>query len=361
MLWTGSALFFLLSLLPLYGSQTISLSWPKRMGLLMLAVLAQAAALGMILVTLFALPLFNSNWIWALLAGIVMVDAICLHLSRSKQISGKLLSFMESIPFPASHFFAQSEEEDHLGKLLESDPSLQGQDRREVVENALDLNETTLDEICTHRSDMICLSLKDDPAKWRQIILDNRHTFYPITNESEDDIVGVLDTRDYFRLTGVSKKAILEQTVDQPFFVAENTSAEELLRKMKQRRTYLAIVLDEYGGVTGLVTLHDIVEELFGDMLEEDQKKQADIVLLPKGVWRINGEADLEDVSKALGMKLELDDFETFSGYILGSLGYIPEDGSQLEAQIGPLNIQIRKIAGHRIRQTLVRLQPDPQ
>lgn len=129
---------------------------------------------------------------------------------------------------------------------------------------------------------------------------------------------------------------------------------------MKQRRTYFAIVLDEYGGVVGLVTLHDIIEELFGE-LSEEEKRQADIVKLPKNVWRINGEADLDDVSKALGFDVHLDDFETFSGFILGSLGYIPEDGAQLETKIGPMNIQIRRIKGHRIRQTLVRLDaPDP-
>lgn len=143
---------------------------------------------------------------------------------------------------------------------------------------------------------------------------------------------------------------------DKPLFAAENTTADELLRMMKQRHTYFAIVLDEYGGVVGLVTLHDIIEELFGELSEEEEKRQADIVKLPHNVWRINGEADLDDVSKALGMELHLDDFETFSGYVIGSMGYIPEDGAQLETRIGPLTVQIRRIKGHRIRQTLVRV-----
>lgn len=237
----------------------------------------------------------------------------------------------------------------------------EGFDANEVIENAMELNDTTIDEICTHRSEMITLSLKDDPSVWRQTIMNNRHTYYPVTNESGDDIVGVLDTRDYFRLNGLSKQSILDKTCDRPFFVSENMTADELLKKMKQRKHYFSIILDEYGGVTGIVTLHDIVEELFGDMPEaEDAKRQADIVRLPKGVWRISGEADLEDVSKALHTHLELDEFETFSGYILGSLGYIPEDGTQFETQIGNLKIQIRSIRGHRIRQTLVRMVQQP-
>lgn len=235
------------------------------------------------------------------------------------------------------------------------------EDQLEVIENAMDLGETTLGEICTHRSDMVQLSMKDDPAKWKQTILANRHTFYPLTNESEDDVIGILDTRDYFRMPGFGKKQILDHCVDKPLFAAENTTADELLHIMKNRKTYIAIVLDEYGGVVGLVTLHDIIEELFGELSEEEEKRQADIVKLPKGLWRISGEANLKDVSKALDTHLELDDFETFSGYVIGTMGYIPEDGTQLEVQIGNLMIQIKRIAGHRIRQALVhKIVPDP-
>lgn len=228
------------------------------------------------------------------------------------------------------------------------------EEQLEVIENALDLGETTLGEICTHRSDMVILSMKDDPSKWKQTILANRHTFYPLTDENDDDVIGILDTRDYFRMPGFGLKQILDQCVDKPLFAAENTTADELLRVMKNRKKYIAIVLDEYGGVVGLVTLHDIIEELFGELSEEEEKRQADIVKLPRGLWRISGEANLKDVSKALGTNLELDDFETFSGYVIGTMGYIPEDGTQLEVQINDLMIQIKRIEGHRIRQALV-------
>lgn len=299
---------------------------------------------------------------WVVLALEFVLGLVWLKISSSIHFS---LDSMASFQKPLSRLFfwipeEQLESDDELTRLLEATKQPEMEEQRDILENALDLNETTLDEICTHRSDMVCLSMKDDPSKWKQIILANRHTFYPVTDESGDDIIGVLDTRDYFRLDGIGKKTILDKTVDKPLFAAENTTADELLHMMKQRRTYFAIVLDEYGGVVGLVTLHDIIEELFGE-LSEEEKRQADIVKLPKNVWRINGEADLDDVSKALGFDVHLDDFETFSGFILGSLGYIPEDGAQLETKIGPMNIQIRRIKGHRIRQTLVRLDaPDP-
>lgn len=301
--------------------------------------------------------LFEGN-LWAVLGIEFLIGLIWLRISRSIHFSP---DSAESFHHPLSRLFFwipedSVETDDELTRLLEASRQPEMEEQREVLENALDLNETTLDEICTHRSDMVSLSMKDEPHDWKQIIMANRHTFYPITNDSGDDIIGVLDTRDYFRLNGWGKKTILDECVDKPLFAAENTTADELLRMMKQRHTYFAIVLDEYGGVVGLVTLHDIIEELFGELSEEEEKRQADIVKLPHNVWRINGEADLDDVSKALGMELHLDDFETFSGYVIGSMGYIPEDGAQLETRIGPLTVQIRRIKGHRIRQTLVRV-----
>ena len=114
------------------------------------------------------------------------------------------------------------------------------------------------------------------------------------------------------------------------------------------------------GGAAGFCydAFGQLCPRLGRELSEEEEKRQAEIVKLPKGVWRIAGEANLKDVSKALGIPLELDDFETFSGYVLGSIGYIPEDGSQLEVKIGPLIVQIKRIAGHRIRQALVKMEP---
>ncbi|WP_304685257.1 hemolysin family protein [Ileibacterium valens] len=267
------------------------------------------------------------------------------------KISGWLFSWI-----PLRIEDVKNERQEELSEALKEE-----ENTIDVAENALDLYEKTLDEICTHRSDVISIDVNEDPEQWRKTIMENRHTFYPVYNEGEEDIVGILDTRDYFRLKdGHSKKNILDHTLDQPFFVAENTTADELLHQMKKKKTYFAVVLDEYGGMTGIVTLHDILEELLGEITEaEDAIRPADIVKLPRGMWRISGSADLEEVSSALGEKLELDDFETFSGYILGTLGYIPEDGTQLEAEIGNLLIQITNIKNHRIRQTLVRKKDD--
>jgi putative hemolysin len=333
-----SLLFFCAQFLLVFFKDRLKIKEPVLCALVLFCACAFAITLYAALVSFGADALFYTL---VLCAAAALLDFLILSRSEEKK---KSLQAKEIRLEPAK----------------ENEPEVLAS--AEVMENALELKETALEEICTHRSDVVSLSLKDSPSKWRQIILANRHTFYPISNEDGDDIVGVLDTRDYFRLAGLSKSAILDQTVDKPFFVSENMTADELLHRMKLRKTYFAIVLDEYGGVTGIVTLHDIIEELLGDMPDAEQdKKPADIVKLPKGVYRINGEAHLDDVSRVLGVTLELDEFETFSGYILGTIGYIPEDGTQFEVTIGPLHIQIKKVQNHRIRQTLVRLEAPKQ
>lgn len=339
--------------------QPASTARQKQMDLIVTFLFASAAVF--FLLDGLAASRTLSTAIWPVFGGWWLILLAVLMLGGRVRLSE---SFVQSASrWLEPLFFWIPEEktapESELERILEPGSTSESSDQMEVIENALDLGETTLDEICTHRSEMVSLSMKDDPARWKQVILANRHTFYPVTNESDDDVIGILDTRDYFRLEGFGKKNIMEKCVDKPLFAAENTTADELLHMMKNRRTYLAVVLDEYGGVVGLITLHDIIEELFGELSEEEEKRQADIVRLPRGVWRISGEADLKDVSKALGIPLHLDDFETFSGYVLGSIGYIPDDGSQLEVTAGPLLVQIKRIAGHRIRQTLVRLKPD--
>ncbi|MCF0246001.1 MAG: CBS domain-containing protein [Ileibacterium sp.] len=228
------------------------------------------------------------------------------------------------------------------------------EDEQEVLRNALEFADTSIDEMMTHRSAVVSLSLRDDPKDWKETIMANRHTFYPVTNENDDDIIGVLDTRDYFRLSDFSRRNILKKTMEPAFFAAENTNAVDIVQAMKASKKYFAVVLDEYGGMSGIVTIHDILEELLGEMTETNERAESDIVRIGPDQWRIAGSSSLDEVSKAIGKTLQLDDYETFAGYIIGTIGRIPEDGSQFEVDIEDLHIVVRSVQNHRIVQTLV-------
>ena len=158
--------------------------------------------------------------------------------------------------------------EDEIRMLL-SEGNEQGsiqQEESEMIQNVFDLDDTDADEICTHRRDVVVLYMEDSDEKWEQVIRDNRHTFYPICGENEDDIVYILDTRDYFRLNSREREVVLKKACYPPFFVPESMRANLIFREMREKRDYFAVVLDEYGCFVGIVTLHNQLEKLVGDI-----------------------------------------------------------------------------------------------
>ena len=229
------------------------------------------------------------------------------------------------------------------------------QPQKEFIENVFELDDTSIEEICTHRSQVVSLFLEDDEKTWKQIIHENRHTFYPIVDHENEDVIGVLDTRDYFRLSDFSQANVLSKAKDDPLFVTENIKVDDLLLEMKNQKTYFAIVLDEYGGMTGIVTLHDILETLLGEMHEVgDVVDPEDIQKVSENQWRIYGLADIEEVAEELQVELPLEDYDTFGGYVLGSYGHIPSDGTQFNIELNDLKISVLEIKNHRIGLTLV-------
>ena len=130
---------------------------------------------------------------------------------------------------------------------------------------------------------------------------------------------------------------------------------DDLFREMQQRKTYFAIVLDEYGGMNGIVTLHDIVETILGEMNEEDDfVEPEDIQKLSKDKYLINGTTDLEEVQDVLNIPLPIDEFETFGGYILDCYGKLPEDGSTFDIDLKDIHVHVKNMTHHRIDQMIV-------
>jgi putative hemolysin len=228
--------------------------------------------------------------------------------------------------------------------------------QKELLDNVFELDDTNIEEICTHRSEVVFIERDESLENWQKIIHENRHTFYPIIGEDEDDVVGILDTRDYFRLDQSNKEELLLKAVDSPLFVSENTKVDHLFHEMKKHRTYFAVVLDEYGGMTGIVTLHDIVETLLGEMQEEDEPESSEeIIELPDGRFKISGSADLEEVEEALHLSFDTEEYDTFGGYVLGMYGHIPADGiMNLLVELNNVTIRIREIKNHRISLMIV-------
>lgn len=230
--------------------------------------------------------------------------------------------------------------------------------QKEFIENLFEFDDTPVEEICTHRSEVVCLYLNDDKETWKKTILENRHTLYPVCDEDNDDVVGILDTRDYFRLDSIEQDNVINKAMDQPFFISQNMKADVLLKEMKIKKVYFAILLDEYGGMTGIVTLHDIIETLLGEIQEDDDIEEPDpIQQIDSDQFRIYGQADIEDVEKALGISLEDEDCDTFGGYILNHYGQIPDEGSHFKVSLDLMDVYVKEVKNHRIGQTIVQIK----
>ena len=210
---------------------------------------------------------------------------------------------------------AVSEEEIYMMLEVGSEKGTIDREETEWIRNVFAFDDTSLDEVCTHRVDVTALALKESMEEWNETILHSRYTYYPIYDEDMDDIVGVLHTKDYFRLQDRSRESVLAYSVEKPYFVPEIMKADVLFRNMKQEKKKFAVVLDEYGGFSGTITINDLLELLVGDIYEEE----TEIQIVSEDTWKIKGCASLDDVAEAVGISLPVEEYDTFGGYVFGT------------------------------------------
>lgn len=302
-------------------------------------------------------------YVYILLSDLLPRKFANVHLNQFEKQFMSIAKGIQTLCTPFTFFLrfeVEKEQEDYseedIYEVINSggvEPS-----QKEFIENLFEFDDTPVEEICTHRSEVVCLYLNDDKETWKKTILENRHTLYPVCDEDNDDVVGILDTRDYFRLDSIEQDNVINKAMDQPFFISQNMKADVLLKEMKIKKVYFAVLLDEYGGMTGIVTLHDIIETLLGEIQEDDDIDEPDpIQQIDADQFRIYGQADIEDVEKALGISLEDEDCDTFGGYILNHYGQIPDEGSHFKVNLDLMDVYVKEVKNHRIGQTIVQIK----
>ena len=171
-----------------------------------------------------------------------------------------------------------------------------------------------------------------------------------------EDEVGILDTRDYFRLKDHSRENVIKNAVKPAIFIPETMKVNVIFQNMKESRNYFTVVLDEYGGISGILTLHDVIETLVGDLNEKGEETVTEIEKIDEKTWRIYGQAELEDVAEELNLELPTEEYHTYSGYIFSLLGKIPKDGSTFTVTEDKFTIQVLGVKNHRIGETRLTL-----
>jgi len=251
---------------------------------------------------------------------------------------------------------AASEEEIRIILDTSSEKGTIDSMENEMIQNIFEFDDISISEVCTHRREVDMLYKEDSLEEWREKIIQSRHGFYPICGEDADDIVGVLNIKKFFRAECESIEDAIAKAAEKPYFVPENMKADVLFTNMKESRTYFAVVVDEYGGTSGVITIHDLLELLVGDMGDKEDVKVEEIVNVGENEWNILGSASLEKVTEALGVEFDTEECDTFGGYIFGLLGEVPDDGTGLEivTETDDLVIKTESVVDHHIESTLV-------
>ncbi len=261
-----------------------------------------------------------------------------------------------------------NEEDEEVGeeeiRLMVDESSQKGvidEQEQKMIQNVFEFDDLTVSEFATHRTDISILWSEEDDATWENTIHETRHSIYPVCGETIDDVIGVLSVKDYFRLHGADRETIMKEAVRPAYFVPEGIHADVLFRQMQTTRNHFAVVLDEYGGMMGIVTMNDLLELIVGDLHDGDDtaEEEPEIKLIAENTWEIHGVASLSEVAKELELELPDDKYDTMGGYVFASYGVVPEDGSEFDVELPDLEVHVTEIKDHRInKMTVVKVTP---
>lgn len=227
---------------------------------------------------------------------------------------------------------------------------------KEMIENIFEFNNSTAEEVMTHRTDVTSIWVDDTEDEILRTICDSGLSRFPVYNENMDDIIGILNTRDFLLNAQSDNPKSLRALLREAYFVPETVQADQLFRNMQVKKIHMAIVVDEYGGMSGIVTMEDLLEEIVGNIYDEfDKQTEAEIVRAGDNTWRISGSTPLKDVNDALDLSLpEDEDYDTLGGLIFSQFTTIPQDGSTPDLDCFGLHIHVEKLEDHRVETALV-------
>ena len=232
---------------------------------------------------------------------------------------------------------------------------------KEMIENIFEFNNLTAENVMTHRTDVTAIWVDEEWDVILQTIRETGLSRFPVYNEDMDDIIGTLNTRVFLLNMQTEHPRPMREMIREAYFVPSTVQADMLFRNMQMKKIHMAIVIDEYGGVSGIVTMEDLLEEIVGNIYDEfDPQAEAEITRVDDDTWRVSGQAALEDVADALNVELPLDeDYDTFGGLIFSQFTIIPEDGSHPEVECCGLHILVEKLEEHRVEMALVTRLPE--
>lgn len=234
---------------------------------------------------------------------------------------------------------------------------------KEMIENIFEFNNKNAEECMTHRTSVTAIQVDSTDDEVIALIEETGLSRFPVYDKDIDDILGVLTTRRYLLSARTGQPKSIRELMSPAFFVPESVKTDVLFREMQARKTHMAIVVDEYGGTSGLVTMEDLLEEIVGNIYDEfDTQAEQDLIQQPDGSWKAAGSVELARLCEALDIEaLDNDEFDTLGGLVFSQLTEIPEDGSHPEVECFGLHIRVDKLAERRVEWATVIKVQQPQ
>jgi CBS domain containing-hemolysin-like protein len=237
-------------------------------------------------------------------------------------------------------FFKKGEIDKKILQSLESD-------QQEMIRGVVELSETTVREIMVPRIDTVFLSVDAPREELLERIAESGHSRFPVYKETIDNVVGILYVKDVLKSLVHAQDFAVQDLLRKPFFVPGSKHINELLKELRRRRVHIAVVVDEYGGVSGIICMENILEEIIGDIQDEFDNETEDILKLGEGSYLCDARVNLEDLAEETGMELPADSVDTLGGFVFDLFGKIPVKYEK--AVYGDYDFIIQDMEGHKI------------
>ncbi|MCI6808787.1 MAG: hemolysin family protein [Spirochaetia bacterium] len=249
--------------------------------------------------------------------------------------------------------FGRKKKENHNGEAMsERQKQILAEEKQDMIQGVEELSETSVKEVMVPRIDVDFIAANISKEDLVKKIAESGHSRFPIYTDSIDNVIGVLYVKDIIKCIANHQEIDLQKIIRKAFFVPESKRIDSLLREFKRRHLHIAIAIDEYGGVSGIVTMEDIIEEIVGDIQDEFDKEQEDILEINNNVWICDARVDLDDLNEALEAEFPNEDFDSLGGFVFDLFGKVPVKYEK--ASWNEYDFIVQDMEGHRINQVKV-------
>ena len=231
----------------------------------------------------------------------------------------------------------------------------------EMINNIFEFDDIDVADIMTHRTDMVCIDGNEPLTEAVKLSIENGFSRIPVYEEDPDDIVGIVYIKDFLQYVGsdLPKTKTVKDMMRPAYYVPETKRCGELFKEMTEKRMQMAVVVDEYGGTAGIVTLEDVLESIVGNIQDEYDQEDEEISIIDETTFEVDGITDIEEVEEHTGKKFPEGDYDTIGGYVISVLGFLPQDGEMNEVFFENVKLTVLNVEERRIGKVKVEILPE--